>query len=44
MEQTRIEEQIYTNYEEMYAFVLWPAFLLLMLEVILGNTRLRKFP
>jgi Ca-activated chloride channel family protein len=44
MEQTRIEEQIYTNYEELYAIVLWPAFLLLLLEVVLANTRLRRFP
>ncbi len=44
MEQTRIEEQIYTNYEELYAWSLWPAFLLLLIEVALSNTRLRRFP
>ncbi len=44
LEQTRIEEQIYTNYEEMYPRFLIPALLLLLLEIALANTRLRRLP
>ncbi len=44
LEKTRIEERTYTDYEEIYARFLWPAFLLLFLEILLTNTRLRIFP
>jgi Ca-activated chloride channel homolog len=44
LEKTRIEERIYTDYEERYAIFLWPAFGLLLLEVLLSTTRLRGFP
>jgi Ca-activated chloride channel family protein len=44
LEKTKIETRIYTDYEERYAFFLWPAFGLILLEVLLANTRLRRFP
>lgn len=44
LEKTRIEEHAYTDYTERYAFFLWPAFGLLLLEVLLANTRLRRMP
>lgn len=44
LEKTKIEERIYTDYEELFPYFLWPAFMLLMLEVILSTTRLRQQP
>lgn len=44
LEKTEIEERIYTDYRERYAFFLFPAFGLLLLEIMLSNTRLRRFP
>jgi Ca-activated chloride channel family protein len=44
LETTEIEERIYTDYEERYPLFLWPAVLLLLLEVLLRTTRLRSFP
>jgi len=44
MEQTRVETLVYTDYEERYARYLLPALLLIMLEVLLTNTLLRRFP
>ena len=44
LEKTKIETRIYTDYEERYAFFLWPAFGLILLELLLANTRLRRFP
>ncbi|MFQ5568985.1 MAG: VWA domain-containing protein [Rhodothermales bacterium] len=44
LEKTKIETRIYTDYEERYALFLWPAFGLLLLEVLLATTRLRRFP
>ncbi|MEM1096262.1 MAG: aerotolerance regulator BatA, partial [Bacteroidota bacterium] len=44
LEKTKIQEQTYVDYEEKYAVFLWPAFLLLMFELLLSNTRLRRFP
>lgn len=44
LEKTKIEEQIYTDYDERYAEFLFPAFLLLLLEVLLSSTRLRRLP
>ena len=44
LEKTKIDERSYTDYEERYARFLWPGFLLLLLEVLLSNTRLRRFP
>ena len=44
LEKTKIEEQIYTNYAELYPYALLPALALLMLELLLVNTRLRRLP
>ncbi|NNE70230.1 MAG: VWA domain-containing protein [Rhodothermales bacterium] len=44
LEKTRIEERVYTDYEERYPYYLVPAFLLLLLELSLSNTLFRRFP
>ncbi|MEX0599067.1 MAG: VWA domain-containing protein [Rhodothermales bacterium] len=44
LERTEIEERVYTDYQERYAVFLWPAFGLLLLELLLTNTRLRRTP
>lgn len=44
LEKTRIEERVYTDYEERYPYFLIPAFLLLMLELALSTTVFRRFP
>lgn len=44
LEKTKIEERVYTDVTERYAYFLWPAFGLLLLELLLSNTRLRRMP
>jgi Ca-activated chloride channel family protein len=44
LERTRIEERIYTDYEERYAEFLLPGFLLMLLGIGLDTTLLRRFP
>ncbi len=44
LEKTKVEERIYTDFSERYPEFLWPAFALLLLEILLSNTRLRRFP
>ena len=44
LETSEIEERIYTDIDERYALFLWPAFGLLLLEVLLSTTRLRGLP
>lgn len=44
LEKTRIEEVVYTDVSERYAAFLWPAFGLLLLELLLSTTRLRRVP
>ena len=44
LEKTKIEEKIYTEYAELYPFFLWPAFILIFVEVLLSTTRLRRLP
>jgi Ca-activated chloride channel family protein len=44
LEQTKIEERSYMDYEERYAAFLFPGLLLLLLEVILSTTLFRRFP
>ena len=44
LEKTKVEERVYTDFNERYAQFLWPAFLLLFVEVVLSTTRLRRFP
>jgi Ca-activated chloride channel family protein len=44
IEKTPIEEKGYTEYRELFHYFLIPALVLLLLEVILKNTILRKIP
>lgn len=44
LEKTKIEERTYTDFGERYHLFLWPAVILLVLEVLLSSTRLRRLP
>jgi len=44
MEKTEIKTKIYTSYEEKFYPWLWAGFILLMLELILSQTRFRRIP
>lgn len=44
MEKTEVETKTYMEYEEQFAWFLIPALILLLLEVLLLGTRLRKIP
>lgn len=44
LEKTRTETRIYTDHEEQYARFLWPAVLLVLAELLLSTTVLRRFP
>lgn len=44
MEKTEIKVREYVDYHELFASFLWPGFILLMLEVVLANTRFRRLP
>ncbi len=44
LEKTKIEERVYTDFEERYPTFLWPALGLFLLEIGLASTRLRRFP
>ncbi len=44
MEQTRLESFVRTETRELYPLFLWPAFGLLLLEILLGATWLRRLP
>lgn len=44
LEKTKIEERIYTNYEERYAGFLFPGLALILLDILLSTTLLRRFP
>ncbi|MCZ6679435.1 MAG: VWA domain-containing protein [Candidatus Poribacteria bacterium] len=44
LETTKIEVTEYIRYKEVAAYLLFPATLLLMVEMVLANTRLRKLP
>lgn len=44
LEKTKIEVKNYTRASELFPFFLWPGVLLFLLEIILGNTYLRKLP
>ena len=43
-EKTPFEAPQFTEYREVYPWLLWPALMLLALELILAETRLRKLP
>ncbi len=44
LEKTKIEERIYTDYEERYASLLFPGLALLFLEILPSTTLFRRFP
>jgi Ca-activated chloride channel family protein len=44
LEQTEIEERVYTDRREVYAWFLGPAALLVLLDVVLSTIVLRRFP
>jgi Ca-activated chloride channel family protein len=44
MEATEVDERVYTDREEWYAWFLGPAFALVCLEVLLATTVFRRFP
>ena len=44
LEKTEKKQKIYHAYQELYAYLLWPALLLFLLEHLLALTRLRRLP
>ena len=44
LEKTKIEERVYTDFEELFPRYLFPGLLLLFLEVVLSTTLFRRFP
>lgn len=44
LEKTEVKVKEYTEYYELFHWFLIPAILLLLLEIVLGHTRLRKIP
>lgn len=44
LERTEVQEATYLDVTERYAAFLWPAFVLLLLDVLLSTTRLRRVP
>ncbi len=44
LEKTTIEETGYNIYKELFGFFLWPALFLVLLEISLSNTVLRRIP
>ncbi len=44
LEQSEIKVRHYTNYSELFPWLLWPALGLLSLEWVLGSTRFRRIP
>ena len=44
LEKTEVKVKEFTDYEELYAAALWPALLLLFLELVLRATWLRRLP
>lgn len=44
MEATEVDERVYTDREEWYPWVLAPAFVLVLLDVLLSTTLFRRFP
>jgi Ca-activated chloride channel family protein len=44
MEKTKIEVKHYVRYKELFGRFLFPAFAILLLEIVLANTKFRKIP
>lgn len=44
LEKSEIKVKHYTRYEELYAWLVWPALLVVLVEVVLAGTRFRTLP
>jgi Ca-activated chloride channel family protein len=44
LEKTKVEVKEYTDYEELYPYAVWPALVMLLLDVLLRATWLRTLP
>lgn len=44
LEKTKVEVKVYTDYKEIFPYLLWPAFLLFLIERILARSVLRTLP
>ncbi len=44
LEKTKMEIKVYTDYREVFPYILWPVFLIFVLERILARSLLRKLP
>ena len=44
LEKTKMEEAIYTEYDELFHYLVIPALGMLLFEVVLANTRFRRIP
>jgi Ca-activated chloride channel family protein len=44
LEKTEMEETKYTEYSELFPYLLLPALGIFLLEVVLANTRFRRIP
>lgn len=44
LEKTKIQVKHYVRYKELFVNFLFPAFAILLLEIVLANTRFRKIP
>jgi len=44
MEKTKVEMKVFYEYDELFMYFLIPAIILILFEIILGNTWLRKIP
>lgn len=44
LEKTSVEVEVFYNYDEHFMYLIWPALLFLLLELLLRTTRLRRLP
>jgi len=44
LEATEIKSEVHVDYSERFAFFLWPGLALLLVEMLLANTRFRRLP
>ena len=44
LEKTKTEERRFMQYKELYPYLVWPALVMIGLEVCLVNTRWRRIP
>lgn len=44
LEQTEVSSDVHVDYADRYLYLIWPGLLVLLLEFVLANTRLRRVP